>query len=169
MIFNMYMSNIDRFFDGNIRLQERKRSSFANLTDDQFKAHAEKARYGDFLLTEAIRPSYDPKIVPTAGYRHDTWRDRQTGEGLGLIIAAMTREQLMDLFLDLLDQLGDDVDVILETNHNRDDRHHIDLYREHIDLCVLKSTLCDFEDVLLDDGCAGIAVRHDDRNVEVQF
>ena len=48
--------------------------------------------------------------------------------------------------------------MVLETSHNREGRGHVDLYREHIDLPVLKSILCDYEDLLLNDGCTGIAV-----------
>ena len=73
-------------------------------------------------------------------------------------MAAASNEQLFEMFMDLLDPLGTEVDVVLETSHNRESRGHVDLYREHIDLPVLKSILCDFEDLLLNDGCTGIAV-----------
>ena len=58
---------------------------------------------------------------------------------------------------------------MLETSHNRDTKGHADLYREHIDLPVLKSTLYDFEDLLLNDGCTGIAVLNPHVPQEVQF
>jgi len=61
------------------------------------------------------------------------------------------------------------VDVVLETSHNRENRGHVDLYREHIDLPVLKSILWDFEDLLLNDGCTGIAVLNPAIPQEVQF
>jgi hypothetical protein len=84
-------------------------------------------------------------------------------------MASASREQLFDLFLELLDPLGDEVDVVLETSHDRDNRGHDDLYREHIDLPVLKSMLCDFEDMILDDGCTGVAVLNSGMPLEVQF
>jgi len=71
--------------------------------------------------------------------------------------------------MDLLDPLGFEVDVVLETSHNRENRGHVDLYREHIDLPVLKSILWDFEDLLLNDGCTGIAVLNPAVPQEVQF
>jgi len=43
------------------------------------------------------------------------------------------------------------------------------LYREQIDLPVLKSTLYDFEDMLLDDGCMGLAVLNPRIPLEIQF
>ena len=73
-------------------------------------------------------------------------------------MGAASHEQLFETFMDLLDPLGVEVDVVLETSHNRQQRGHVDLYREHIDLPVLKSILWDFEELLLNDGCIGIAV-----------
>jgi hypothetical protein len=85
-------------------------------------------------------------------------------------MASASKHQLFDLFMDCLDPLGHEVDVVLETSHRQDrKRHHLDLYREHIDLPVLKSILWDFEDLLLNDGCTGIAVMNPDTPQEVQF
>jgi hypothetical protein len=144
-------------------------SSFENLSEEQLEAHMKIARYGNFLLTEAIRPSFDLQVVPAAGYRHDVYRDKETGVDIPVVMASASREKLFDIFLDLLDPLGDEVDVVLETSHDRASRGHDDLYREHIDLPVLKSTLCDYEDLLLDDGCTGVAVLNPGIPLEVQF
>ena len=51
----------------------------------------------------------------------------------------------------------------------RPDRGHTDLYREHIDMPVLKSILCDYEELLINDGCTGIAVLNPGIPQEVQF
>ena len=59
------------------------------------------------------------------------------------------------------------VDVVLETSHERRGSHQ-DMYREDIDMPVLKSTLYDFEDLLLGDGCTGMAVLNPDIPMEVQ-
>jgi hypothetical protein len=144
-------------------------SSFENLSEEQLEAHMKIARYGDFLLTEAIRPSFDLQVVPAAGYRHDVYKDKDTGVDIPVLMASASREQLFDLFLDLLTPLGDEVDVVLETSHDRKSRGHDDLYREHIDLPVLKSTLCDFEDLMVNDGCLGVAVLNPGIPLEVQF
>jgi len=37
----------------------------------QLSAHLARRDYGDFRLTDAIRPGLDSDIVPVAGYRHD--------------------------------------------------------------------------------------------------
>jgi len=144
-------------------------SSFENLSEEQLEAHMKIARYGDFVLTEAIRPSFDLQVVPVRGYRHDVYNDKDTGVDIPVLMASASREQLFDLFLELLDPLGVEVDVVLETSHERKSRGHDDLYREHIDLPVLKSTLCDFEDLLLDDGCLGVAALNPALPLEVQF
>lgn len=144
-------------------------SSFENLSEAQLDAHMQVSEYGDFTLTEAVRPSFDLQVVPTAGYRHDVYRDKETGVDIPVLMASASREVLLDLFLDLLDPLGDEVDVVLETSHDRSTRGHDDLYREHIDLPVLKSTLYDFEDLILDDGCTGVAVLNPNIPLEVQF
>ncbi len=144
-------------------------SSFSALTEMQLEHHLSIARYGSFLLTDAVRPSFNLDVVPSAGYRRDTYKDPETGVNVPVIIAAESRERLFDLFIDLLDPLGEVVDVVLETSHDSSEGTHDDLYREHIDLPILKSMLYDYEDVLLDDGCAGIAVLNPRVPLEVQF
>lgn len=144
-------------------------SSFRDLTREELEEHLEVARYGEFVLTEAVRPSFDLQVVPRQGYRHDFYHDDETGTRVPVLMASCSRDNLFELFLDLLDPLGDRVDVVLETSHNRDCPGHEDLYREQIDMPVLKSVLYDFEDLLLDDGCTGIAVLNPDIPQEVQF
>jgi hypothetical protein len=144
-------------------------SSFETLDEDELEAHLGVARYGNFQLTEAIRPSYDLQVVPSQGFRHDTYRDEQNGSTVPVLMGACTRERLFELFMDLLDPMGPVVDVVLETSHQRDRRGHQDLYREHIDMPVLKSVLWEFEDLLLNDGCTGIAVLNPDVPQEIQF
>ena len=126
-------------------------------------------RYGDFLLTEAIRPSFDIRVTPREGYRHDRFHDTLSGKDMPVLAAAASREDLFELFLDLLDPIGDPVDVVLESSHNPEIDGHIDLYREGMDLVVLKSVLYDFEELIMKDGYTGIAVLRPDVPMEVQF
>ncbi len=144
-------------------------SSFESLSEEELEAHLGVARYGDFRLTDAVRPSYDLQVVPRQGFRHDSYRDEQNHSTVPVLMGACSRERLFDTFMDLLDPLGPVVDVVLETSHHRDRRGHLDLYREHIDLPVLKSVLWDYEELLVNDGCAGIAVLNPDVPREVQF
>lgn len=144
-------------------------SSFEQLNEDELEAHLGVVRYGDFVLTDAVRPSYDLQVVPCQGYRHDVYRDEETRASVPVLMAAASNQDLFETFMELLDPLGFEVDVVLETSHNRENRGHVDLYREHIDLPVLKSILYDYEDLLLNDGCTGIAVLNPGIPQEVQF
>jgi len=131
--------------------------------------HLGVARYGDFELTDAIRPSYDLKVRPRQGYRHDVYVDEETRSRVPVLMAAATKDLLFDTFMDLIEPLGQVVDVVLETSHDPAGGGHVDLYREHIDMPVLKSILYDFEDLLIHDGCTGIAVLNPNTPQEVQF
>ena len=73
------------------------------------------------------------------------------------------------MFMDLLDPLGTRSTWCWKPATTARASGHVDLYREHIDLPVLKSMLCDFEDLLLNDGCTGIAVLNPHVPLEVQF
>jgi hypothetical protein len=144
-------------------------SSFEQLNDEQLEAHLAVARYGDFTLTEAVRPSFELKVMPRQGYRHDMYHDEESRASVPVLMGAASNESLFDLFMELLEPLGSEVDVVLETNHNRDVAGHVDLYRENIDMPVLQSILWDYEDMLLNDGCTGIAVLNPAVPQEVQF
>ena len=144
-------------------------SSFERLSEDELEAHLGVVRYGEFVLTDAVRPSYDLQVVPAAGYRHDVYRDEESRSSVPVLMGACSEEHLFETFMDLLDPLGSVVDVVLETSHNRRDRGHADLYREHIDMPVLKSILWEFEDLLTNDGCTGVAVLNSSTPQEVQF
>lgn len=148
---------------------ELDHSSFDRVSEDELEKHLSVNQYGDFKLTDAIRPAYDLKVPPTQGYRHDVYRDEESRTDVPVAMAAASKEVLFDLFMDLLRPLGPTVDVVLETSHNHGREGHTDLYREHIDMCVLKSILWEFEDLLLNDGCTGIAVLNPRIPQEVQF
>jgi hypothetical protein len=144
-------------------------SSFDHLSEDELEAHLGVKRYGDFTLTDAVRPSYDVQVVPRAGFRHDVYRDSDTNASVPVLMAAASTEHLFETFMELLDPLGPVVDVVIETSHEDADHRHVDLYREHIDMPVLKSILWDFEEMLTNDGCTGVAVLNPSIPHEVQF
>lgn len=143
-------------------------TSFGSLSDEQLEAHLEVSSYGAFELTDAIRPSVDLKVIPRQGFRHETYVDPTTEAKVPVIMAAASKHRLFDLFIDMIDTLGPVVDVVLETSHYHTGGHE-DFYREHMDMPVLKSILYDYEEMLLNDGCTGIAVLNPKRQQEVQF
>ncbi|NIP86910.1 MAG: hypothetical protein GTO03_15635, partial [Planctomycetales bacterium] len=64
------MGFLKKFF-GNVFHEELRHtapSSFETLSDEELETHLNIARYGDFLLTDAIRPSYDLQVVPRKGF-----------------------------------------------------------------------------------------------------
>ena len=139
------------------------------MNADPLAAHLQVSRYGSFTLTDAIRPALDVPIRPRQGYRVEVFRDRSNNFRLPTLAASVSAENLFDAFLSLLEPLGDVVHVVLESSHGATADRHTDLRRNHIDLPVLLSHFCEFEDLLLNDGCTGVAVLSARRPVEVQF
>lgn len=139
------------------------------MNADTLTAHLNVSRYGRFVLTDAIRPALDVPIRPREGYRVEVYRDRKNRLRLPMLAAAVSAERLFDVFLALMEPLGEMVHVVLESSHGNGADRHQDLRRNHIDAPVLASHLCDFEDLLVNDGCTGLAVLSARRPVEVQF
>jgi hypothetical protein len=134
-------------------------------TDSPFQTK----RFGNFQLTDAVRPGPGVAVVPREGYRAAVYRDRKNGFVIPLLSASVSSEHLFDVFLALLEPLGEVVDVILETSHRCKSGEHRDLRRRGIDRPILASYCCEFEDLLLNDGCCGIAVMSPTLPMEVQF
>lgn len=150
-------------------VSQNRESSFENLSQEQLESHLAVARYGDFTLSDAVRPSFDLKVTPREGYRHDVYRDEESQANMPVLMCAASKERLFELFIAMIEPLGKVVDVVLETSHTRSGQGHSDLYREHMDVPVLLSTLWDYEDLLTNDGCTGIAVLNPNMPQEVQF
>ncbi len=144
-------------------------SSFEAISERELETHLGVSRYGQFELTDAVRPSYGLEVVPRQGFRHDVYRDEGSRSDVPVLMAAATKEQLLDTFMELLEPLGPTVDVVLETSHGHSGGGHTDLYREHIDMPILQSILWDFEDLLANDGCTGVAVLNPRTPQEVQL
>jgi hypothetical protein len=147
----------------------RPAGGFGQLSEEELEAHLGVARYGNFELSDAVRPSYTLEVVPSAGFRHDVYRDEDNRSNVPVLMGAVTKDRLMETFITLVEQLGDVVDVVLETSHGKGAHGHTDLYREYIDMPILESTLWDFEDLLVNDGCTGIAVLNPNIPQEVQL
>lgn len=139
------------------------------MTSDSLETHLQVKRYGDFTLTDAVRPSLEVPIRPREGYRMEVFRDRESQIRLPMLFASVSAEKLFDTFLALLEPLGDTVHVVLESSHGKRNGEHVDFRRNRIDTPVLASYFCDFEDLLLNDGCTGVAVLSARAPMEVQF
>jgi hypothetical protein len=84
-------------------------------------------------------------------------------------MASVGARTVFPLFLDLIRRLGPVVDVVLESSHEGNTGEHVDMYRESIDMPVLVSILMEYEDLLVNDGCTGIAVLNPKTPQEIQF
>jgi hypothetical protein len=127
------------------------------------------------LLTQAIRPAQALDHGLREGYRVEIYRDAELDVRVPVITAALSADKLLPIFLDLLPPLGNVVDFILESSHAAAPEREgaspapMTWEREAIDLPVLTSTLYDFEELLLNDGCTGVAVLNVARELEVHF
>ncbi|HEY3787233.1 MAG TPA: hypothetical protein VGL71_00205 [Urbifossiella sp.] len=140
------------------------------MKPDRLTAHLDVNQYGDFTLTDAVRPGPGLPVRPREGYRIETYRDREAKLRLPMLSAAVSAERLFDTFLALIEPVGEVVHVVLESSHGRGEDAHRDLRRSHIDMPVLMSHFCEFEELLTHDGCAGVAVLAEgDQPIEVQF
>src|SRR3982751_2824133 len=88
-------------------------SSFERLSEEELEAHLGVQRYGRFTLTDAIRPSYDLKIVPRQEYLQDFYVKKKRKTKAPVLRPAASRENLFDIFLELIEPLGNEVDVVL--------------------------------------------------------
>lgn len=139
------------------------------MNPDRLATHLHINRYGNFTLTDAVRPGPGIPVRPREGYRVEIYRDRKAKLRLPMLSAAVSAERVFDTFLSLIEPLGEVVHVVLESSHGNATDHHNDRRRNHIDQPVLASYLCEFEELLTHDGCTGIAVLADGQPVEVQF
>lgn len=139
------------------------------MNSERLAPHLHVDHYGDFTFTEAVRPGPGLPVLPREGYRMEVFRDRELKVRMPMLSAAVSAERVFDTFLALIEPVGDLVDVVLESSHNRDNDDHRDLRRSHIDLPVLMSHICEFENLITNDGCTGIAVLARNRPIEVQF
>jgi len=165
------MSFLQRFLERVLRNAPARmpRTTFDDLSQDQLDAHLKVGHYGGFSLTDAVRPSFGLDIVPREAYRRDVYRDPETGNTMPVLAASVSSERLFEVFMALLDPLGDEVDVVMESSHDTEPGVHSDLYREHMDTVILKSTLYDYEELLTNDGCTGLAALNPNGPTEVQF
>lgn len=166
------MGFLRKFFGG--ESMKNTPSSFEKLSKEEIDVHLRITRYNDFVLTDAIRPSYNLNIVPRNGFRFSLY-NKPDGSEIPFFMISVSQEIIFSLFMDLIDLVGEKVAVVLETSHEytktgkKVDREHKDMLSEDIDLVVLKSILYEFEDLLLDDGCTGIAVFNAEFPIEVQL
>jgi hypothetical protein len=160
------MKNNDRRNQEGLNSKKRPQTP---LTESNLHDLMKSKFYGEFELTDAIRPAPESEIQPIQGYRHEVYVDQETKSKVPVVMASVGATNVFQLFLELVRRLGPVVDVVLESSHEGNAGEHVDMYRESIDMPVLISTLMEYEDLLVNDGCTGIAVLNPRTPQEVQF
>lgn len=160
------MSYLNRFFD---QAFDPSNAPLALPTGLNTPSQPTRREATGFNPTSAVRPSEKSNIKPAEGFRHDTYVDETSGAKIPVIMASVSKEKVFQTFMRLIQRLGTMVDVVIESSHDSNSNGHVDLYREHIDMPVLTSILWEYEDLLLNDGCTGIAVLNPEIPQEIQF
>ena len=116
----------------------------------------QRTTYGDFVLTDAIRPpsNYEPK---------EGYAERRThtpnGTSVPMAYVAASREKILSLFDALLQKMPPHLNVTLTSrNHDEPAIQLRERVRHGIDRTVLQSILAQFDDLLLNDGFMEISV-----------
>ena len=142
-------------------------SSFYGIDDDATKTHIAIKKYGDFIFTDAISPSYDLRVIPEEGYCHSIhWLENEYS--ILTLVAAASREKMFQLFLDLLEPLGNKIGIAIHSSHI-DHNHPKKYFNEDIELYLLESIVHEYMDLLLHDGNTGIFVWDRAETKEVQW
>lgn len=121
-----------------------------------------------FVPTGAVQPASGVPLTLVEGFRRDSYTCHKSGRTVPVIMAAVTRDKLFDAFLDCVECLGDQVNVVIETSHHNVGGH-VDLYCGEHENLILRSKIEEFRRLLLCDGCLGIAVFDEEEPREVQL
>lgn len=123
---------------------------------------------GHVCWPDAVRPAAGAELIPIEGYRPKRLYRTTDWTPTALVVAA-DRDKLFGLFAALIEPLGPIVDLVLETSHFRTDGRHRDLRRSGVKRSGVMSYLNEFEDLIVGDGCTGVAVLSTLVPWEVQF
>lgn len=134
------------------RFQQQAREEQAKLAE-----HTRKRKYGSFVLTDAIRPSFALDIIPEEGYRIDDLKD--VGNDKKLLYASISREKLFKIFLQFLDECENEVEVFLEQVDPRHRHATEEHYSELLDVSLVRDVCIKHKSLLLNQGYLSIVIR----------
>jgi len=77
-------------------------------------------------------------------------------------IVSVKKERILEIIRELIGELGNPLDVVLNTLHNASEVSRKDI-AENVDPTVLHSSLCEAEDLLINDDCFELTVRSSER------
>lgn len=117
----------------------------------------------------AVQPAAGVQFQAESGYRPERYKPIKGLPGVPTLAIAADRNIVFPLFTALLEPLGGTVDLILESSHFRENGKHRDYKRRGLGVGAVCCYLNEFDDMLADDGCTGVAVMSGTRPAEVQF
>ncbi len=83
---------------------------------------------------------------------------------------AVEQARAFDLFTDLLEPLGEELSVVLESTHDSTvSNRSRDYWSVGHDAISLQSALVDYEDLLTKDGCTGLSILDENQHCEVMY
>lgn len=145
-------------------------ASFGSKPEKKRHTFQPKEFFGDAI--EIPRGKF---FVPERGFRVSAYtpsRSELVPKPAPMPIFSIAAEQsrLFDLFTDLLEPLGDGLSVALESTHDSmTSERSRDYWSDSHDAIFLQSTLLDYEELLINDGCTGISVVDEEQDCEVMF
>lgn len=93
------------------------------------------------------------------GYKQTAYFDEEVNEKIPVLMINVNADNIIDVFLDLISELGEVVDVFLNRSDEKDKGNNIKLFRGCIEQVILRSYIEEHKDLLLNDGFVGIAVQ----------
>ncbi len=126
------------------------------MSSEEVDDYLQIDRYGDFELTDAIRPCPCGSNIPVRGFKDVEYRDNATGRVIPGLVISETRKELFALFMSLLEHVGSEVRVVLERSNA--DRTVQTYHYVGVDRIILESNLWDHEHVLTHDGLTGLSI-----------
>lgn len=147
--------------------QQRPSHQPSPLTTEAVKDAMKHRTFGTFTLPPAVVFFKAGDNIPTEGYKV-----RKTmlpdGRFQYQVIISVSVEKILDLFDTLVSLLGEHCHVVVQDFGSRT-AEHVDYFAYQKDTVIVRSILCDFEELLLSDGFIGLVVYSEVAKAEIQL
>ncbi|MDZ7265323.1 MAG: hypothetical protein ONB16_12115 [candidate division KSB1 bacterium] len=123
--------------------------------------------FGTFTLPPAVVFFKAGDDVPTEGYKVRK-SALPNGRFRYQVIVSVSAEKILDVFDALVLLLGDYCHVVVQDFGEREGEQ-VDYFAYQKDTVIVRSVLCDFEELLLNDGLIGLVVYSEAAKAEIQL
>lgn len=167
LIYSVFKQVQDAILSIKKKEQGTGKGRVPEITDEKIKEAMTNKTFGSFTLTPAVIFFKDGDLIPREGYKVNKLKLPNGSTHYQMIVSA-SAEKILDVFDDFLSLLGDTCGIVLEDFRNHD-YDHIDYYAYNKDTVIIRSTLLDFEELLLNDGLLGVAIYSESSRTEIQL